>query len=199
MKTLQRESGDPTVTIGPRLATLPKSRLAEGNDHQRTRVRTDESCSSSHANGCRYAAEYLPVTKCSSCRSISPSIELAPYRNSVGSSHDRPSSSFIVAIQSSACLAVLIPPAGLNPTAMPVRSPYSRHARIITRLTGSVAFTASLPVDVLMKSVPAIIANQLARATFLRVNKSPVPRMAFMCAGPHASLNAATSSYRAFH
>jgi hypothetical protein len=46
-----------------------------------------------------------------------------------------------------------------------------------------------------MKSAPAIIATQLARATLRSVIKSPVPRIAFMCAlGPHASLNAATSS-----
>ncbi len=82
---------------------------------------------------------------------------------------------------------------------MPVRSPYSRNALTITSETGSVAFTVSFPVDVLMKSAPAIIATQLARATFLNVSKSPVPRIAFICAAPHASLNAATSSYRAFH
>ena len=28
--------------------------------------------------GCRYAAAYLPVTKCSNCRSMSVSSELAP-------------------------------------------------------------------------------------------------------------------------
>ena len=45
------------------------------------------------------------------------------------------------------------------------------------------AFIASLPVDVLMKSAPAIIATQLARATLRSVIRSPVPRIAFMCAG----------------
>ncbi len=154
---------------------------------------------SSHAIGCRLTAEYLPVTKCSNCRSISASIELAPNLNKLGSNQGRPSSSFISASQSSDCFAVLIPPAGLYPTAIPVRSAYSRIARTITRLTGSVAFTASLPVLVLMKSLPAIIATQLARATFRSVSRSPVPRIAFMCAGPQASLNAATSSYSAFH
>ncbi len=54
----------------------------------------------------------------------------------------------------------------------------------MTSETGSVAFTLSLPVDVLIKSAPAIIATQLARATLRSVIRSPVPRIAFMCAGP---------------
>ena len=67
--------------------------------------------------------------------------------------------------------------------------------RTMVSETGSVALTDSLPVDVLMKSAPAIIATQLARATLRSVIRSPVPRMAFKCAfGPHAFLNAATSS-----
>ena len=67
----------------------------------------------------------------------------------------------------------------------------------MTRLNGSVAFTPSLPVDVLMKSEPAIIATMLARATLPSVASSPVARMLFMCASPHASRNMRTSSYNA--
>ena len=64
----------------------------------------------------------------------------------------------------------------------------------MTRETGRVAFTFSLPVEVLMKSAPAIIATRLARATLRRVPSSPVARMAFRWAGPHASRKARTSS-----
>src|SRR5437762_2893039 len=67
----------------------------------------------------------------------------------------------------------------------------------MTTPTGKVAFTASLPVDVLMKSAPAIIATWLARATFASVARSPVPRITFMCAAPHAARKARTSSYTA--
>ena len=98
---------------------------------------------------------------------------------------------------SSAPLALRIPPAGLNPTAWPVSSRYSRIWRVITIPTGRVAFTASLPVDVLMKSAPAIMAARLARATFVSVARSPVPRITFRCASPHASRNAFTSRYSA--
>ena len=92
-----------------------------------------------------------------------------------------------------------MPPAGLKPAAIPVRSAYSRMARTITRPTGSVAFTASFPVDVLMKSAPAIMATRLARATLRRVRRSPVPRITFRCDSPQASLNVAISSYNACH
>ena len=54
---------------------------------------------------------------------------------------------------------------------------------VITRahaLTGSVALTASLPVEVLMKSAPAIIATIEARPTSRRLPSSPVARIAFM-------------------
>src|ERR1051326_8800404 len=94
---------------------------------------------------------------------MSASIALAPKRNRFLSSQEFPSSSFINASQSIACLALRMPPAALNPTANPVRSAYSRMARTMARLTGSVAFTASLPVEVLMKSAPAIIATIAAR------------------------------------
>jgi hypothetical protein len=66
----------------------------------------------------------------------------------------------------------------------------------MTSVTGRVAFTASFPVEVLMKSAPAIRQTQLAFATFRKVPKSPVPKIVFKWASPQASLNAATSSYR---
>src|SRR5439155_287318 len=120
----------------------------------------------------RLSAEYRPVAWCSNCRSITASMPLAPNRNNSALSQESPSSSFIRASHSSDCLAVRIPPAGLKPTAIPVSCAYSRIARVMTRLTGSVALTASLPVDVLMKSAPAIIATKLARATLRRYNES---------------------------
>ena len=129
-----------------------------------------------YAIGCRLTELYLPVTACSNCRSISANIELAPNLNNEGSNQARPNSSFINPSQSSDCFAVLIPPAGLYPTAIPVRSAYSRIARTITSDTGSVAFTASFPVDVLIKSAPAIIATQLALATFRKRQQIPRPQ-----------------------
>src|SRR5438445_609036 len=115
---------------------------------------------------------------------MSVSRALAPSRNRAARSHSSPSSSFMRMSHSSAPLALRIPPAGLNPTAWPVSSRYSRIWRVITTPTGRVAFTASLPVDVLMKSAPAIIAARLARATFVRVARSPVPRITFRGAQP---------------
>ena len=50
-----------------------------------------------------------------------------------------------------------------------------------------------------MKSAPAIMATWLARATFTRVARSPVPRITFMWASPQACRKARTSSYRASH
>ncbi len=76
---------------------------------------------------------------------------------------------------------------------------YARMARVITTPTGSVAFTGSFPVDVLMKSAPAIIATRLARATLVSVASSPVARITFNRASPHASRKARTSSYSASH
>ncbi len=67
-------------------------------------------------------------------------------------------------------------------------------ARTMTRLTGSVALTASLPVEVLMKSEPAIIATIEARPTSRRLPSSPVARIAFMCASPQAARKARISS-----
>ena len=77
-----------------------------------------------------------------------------------------PSSSFIRIWYSSTDLAVDTPPAGLKPIVTPVRSRYSRIMRTITSETSSVALTPSLPVDVLMKSAPAIMQTIDARATF---------------------------------
>ncbi len=48
--------------------------------------------------------------------------ELAPNRNSCGESQSSPISSFMSMRYSVACFAVLIPPAGLNPTLKLVRS-----------------------------------------------------------------------------
>jgi hypothetical protein len=45
-----------------------------------------------------------------------------------------------------------------------------------------------------MKSAPAIMQTSDARATLRSVASSPVARMLFMCAGPHASRKARTSS-----
>ena len=73
---------------------------------------------------------------------------------------------------------------------------YSRIARVMTKPTGNVAFVASFPVDVLMKSAPAIMATMLARATLRSVSRSPVPRITFMCAEPQAALKVAISSNR---
>ena len=99
---------------------------------------------------------------------------LAPKRNSSALIQDGPSSSFINASHSMDCFAVRIPPAGLKPTAMPVSCAYSRIARVITKPTGNVAFVGSFPVEVLMKSAPAIMATKLARATLRSVSRSPV-------------------------
>jgi hypothetical protein len=64
----------------------------------------------------------------------------------------------------------------------------------MTSPTGSVAFSGSLPVDVLMKSAPAIMQTQAGRATLRSVASSPVARIVFMWASPHASRKARTSS-----
>ena len=112
---------------------------------------------------------------------MSPNNPLAPKRNSSARSHESPSSSFINASQSMDCFAVRMPPAGLNPTAMPVCCAYSRIARTITRLTGSVALVGSFPVEVLMKSAPAIIATTLARATLRKVSKIACAENALSC------------------
>src|SRR2546426_502582 len=70
-----------------------------------------------HTIGWRCAAEYRPVTKCSSWRSMSVSSADAPRRNRSARSQRSPSSSFMRMSHSSACFALRMPPAGLNPTA----------------------------------------------------------------------------------
>ena len=125
---------------------------------------------------------------------MSASMLLAPIRKSCGCSQELPSSSFMSVSHSTDCLAVRIPPAGLKPTAIPVSSAYSRMARTMTRPTGRVALMVSFPVEVLMKSAPAIMATRLALATLRKVTRSPVPRMTLRWAGPAASLKATISS-----
>ena len=63
----------------------------------------------------------------------------------------------------SACLAVRMPPASFRPTSRPVASAWSRIASAMHRAVGGVADTGSLPVEVLMTSLPAAIAITDAR------------------------------------
>ena len=58
-----------------------------------------------------------------------------------------------------------MPPAGLTPTICPVISRKSRTASSMIIVTGSVAAGCTLPVEVLMKWAPAIIASHEARRT----------------------------------
>src|SRR5499427_1867055 len=94
-----------------------------------------------------------------------------------------------------ASLAVRTPPATLTPTRRPVASAKSRAADSITSAPGGVAAGVTLPVEVLMKSAPASMASQAARAVLSRVASSPVSRITLRCAVPHASRTARTSSY----
>ena len=64
----------------------------------------------------------------------------------------------------------------------------------MARPTGSVALTLSLPVEVLMKSAPAIIATIEASMTLRSVARSPVPRITLRCASPQAARMATISS-----
>ena len=64
-----------------------------------------------------------------------------------------------------ASLEVRMPPAGLTPIIWPVASRKSRTASSMISVTGSVAAGCTLPVEVLMKWAPAIIASQTARRT----------------------------------
>src|SRR6266702_1044799 len=70
-------------------------------------------------------------------------------------------------------------------------------ARTMTTPTGRVALSGSSPVEVLMKSAPAIMQTRLAIPTLRRVASSLVARMVFMWASPQAARKARTSSYRA--
>ena len=60
--------------------------------------------------------------------------------------------------------------------------------------TGSVAAGEIFPVDVLTKSAPAAIASSVARRTLSYVPSSPVSRITFRCASPHASFTWTISS-----
>merc|ERR1719507_439432 len=84
------------------------------------------------------------------------------YLNILLFSQESPSSSLIRTSQATASLAVLIPPAGLKPTRKPVASSYSLIALHMTSPTGRIALTPSLPVLVLMKSLPAIMHTKEA-------------------------------------
>src|SRR5580704_14614847 len=64
----------------------------------------------------------------------------------------------------------------------------------MTRATGGVAAGVTLPVEVLLKSAPAIMASQEARATLSRVASSPVSRMTLRRAGAQASRTARISA-----
>ncbi|CAM5644351.1 hypothetical protein SGLAM104S_05111 [Streptomyces glaucescens] len=58
------------------------------------------------------------------------------------------------------------------------------------------ASTATLPVEVLMKSAPASMPSQLARRMLSYVDSSPVSKMTFRRASvPQASFTAVISSY----
>lgn len=63
-------------------------------------------------------------------------------------------------------------------------------------MLGGVAFTATLPVDVLMKSAPPIMPSQEARRMLSYVESSPVSKMTLRRAlSPHSAFTAAISSY----
>ena len=87
-----------------------------------------------------------------------------------------------------------MPPASFTPRCWPVIAAKSRTACSITNATGPVAAGLILPVEVLMKSPPASRASQLARRTLSNVTNSPVSRMTFRCAVPHACFTATISS-----
>ena len=66
--------------------------------------------------GSSWVAAYLPVTKWKIWRSMSVSRPLAPIRKRFGLVHSVPNSSFIIDNHVNESFALLIPPAGLNPT-----------------------------------------------------------------------------------
>ena len=70
-----------------------------------------------------------------------------------------------------------MPPAGFTPTWMPVCARKSRTASSISRVLAGVALTATLPVEVLMKSAPAIMPIQQARRMLSYVDSSPVSKI----------------------
>ena len=78
-----------------------------------------------------------------------------------------------------ASLVVRMPPAGFTPTCTPVCARKSRTASSISRVFAGVALTATLPVEVLMKSAPASMPSQEARRMLSYVESSPVSKMTF--------------------
>src|SRR5215468_542944 len=118
----------------------------------------------------------------------------APSRKNRGSSQSSPAVSFTSTRYRMASLAARMPPAALTPTRRPAKPAKSRTASSMTKVTGSVAAGATLPVEVLMKSAPASIASQDARRTLSSVPSSPVSRITFRCASPQALRTAAISS-----
>src|SRR5215471_10529421 len=118
----------------------------------------------------------------------------APIRNNRGSSQSSPAVSFTSTRYRMASLAARMPPAALTPTRRSAKPAKSRTASSMTRVTGSVAAGATLPVEVLMKSAPASIASQEARRTLSSVPSSPFSRITFRCASPQAPRTAAISS-----
>ena len=89
----------------------------------------------------------------------------APKRNQSGSSQSGPAISLTITRYLIASFEVRMPPAGFTPIIWPVVSRKSRTASSITSVTGGVAAGWIFPVEVLMKSAPAIIASQLTRRT----------------------------------
>lgn len=64
----------------------------------------------------------------------------------------------------------------------------------MSRVFAGVALTATFPVDVLMKSAPAIMPSQEARRMLSYVESSPVSKMTLSRAAPEASFTARISS-----
>ena len=108
------------------------------------------------------------------------------------SAHSAPSSSSAIARYCAASSAVRTPPAGLKPTVL--ATPMSRITSSIMRAYSGVAFTGTLPVEVLMKSAPALI--QISDAFLISASSlsSPVSMITFSVMSPHASLHCLTSS-----
>lgn len=66
---------------------------------------------------------------------------------------------------------------GFTPTWTPVVARKSRTASSISRVLAGVALTATLPVEVLMKSAPASMPSQEARRMLSYVASSPFSKM----------------------
>jgi hypothetical protein len=126
--------------------------------------------------------------------STSLSSDDAPNLNQSGVIQRGPRVSYSTTRYWIASLATRIPPAGFIPTWRPVWRSKSRIASSITSVTGRVAAGATFPVEVFMKSAPAAIARTDARRTLSYVSSSPVSRITFRWASPHASLTSTISS-----